>query len=85
MQPKIIGMRVLRQHLATITRAAERGQSFLVTVHKRAAFRIEPPKKQKRNKAIGQKLIDTFKDVMFHSGETDLSRQIDEIVYYDRR
>jgi antitoxin (DNA-binding transcriptional repressor) of toxin-antitoxin stability system len=85
MQPKTIGMRVLRQHLSKVRRAAEHGQSFLVTIHKKTVFRIEPTKKLKKDKKIGKRLFDEFKDLRFRSGDKNLSQKIDEIVYYDRR
>ena len=85
MQPKIIGMRELRHHLAKISHEAKRGQSFLVTIHNKAAFRIEPPKEQEPTKKIGKRLVDEFKHIQFRSGDKHLSEKIDEIVYYDRR
>ncbi|MBI4257097.1 type II toxin-antitoxin system Phd/YefM family antitoxin [Candidatus Uhrbacteria bacterium] len=85
MQSKTIGMRELRHQLARIARAVEQGQSFLVTIHNKTAFRIVPPKKHERDRKIGKRLVDEFKPLQFKSGNKHLSQKIDEIVYYDRR
>lgn len=85
MRPKIIGMRELRQHLTQVKQAAQRGQPFVVTVHQKVAFHIDPPKKKKRDENIGKRLVKDFQKLQFRSGEKNLSKRIDDIVYYDRR
>ena len=76
MQPKIIGVRELRTNLKKIENAVKKGAYFVVTHHKKPIFEIHAPKKK-----IGKSLLDEFKHIRFSSGDPDLSKKIDEIVY----
>ena len=78
-----IGVKEFRNDFKKIVRATKRGQSFVVTSHKEPLFRIEPPQKEKKRAA--KTLLEEFGDLQFHSGQKDLSKRIDEIVYADRR
>lgn len=74
---RIIGVRELARNMKSISRATKRGASFLVMRNAEPVFRIEPALEEKKGKY-------TLKDLMsirFDSGEKDLSKRIDEIVY----
>lgn len=88
MEPTIIGVKELRTNLPAIAKATKRGKRFLVMKHHQVLFRIEPSittaytdDKKLHKKPTGQTLIDTFKDVQFKSGDPNLSKKIDNIVY----
>ena len=74
-----IGVKKFRSDFKKIVRATKLGRSFVVTSHKEPIFRIEPPMKQK--KRAGKTLYDEFKDMQFSSGDPNLSKKIDKIVY----
>ena len=85
MQPKTIGLRELRQQLAHVRQAAQKGQRFVVMAHHEIVFRIEPPQQRMDKKSVGKRLLEDFKNYQFHSNDPLLSQKIDEIVYEDRR
>ncbi len=77
MEETVIGIKQLHKDLSKVTRAAEKGRTFIVMKHAKAVFRIEPIQKQSKKKY-------TFKDLMsirFDSDDKDLSKKIDHYVY----
>lgn len=76
MKTKTIGVREFRQNLTKIEHAISKGTSFVVTRHRKPIFEIRPPKK-----TMGQTLIEEFKPLQFSSGDPNLSKKIDDIVY----
>lgn len=74
---KTIGIRELSRDLKTVTWQAINGQSFVVMKNSEPVFRIEPVEEK-------QAKLYTLKDIkklQFHSGEGDLSQNIDKILY----
>ena len=76
MQTKTIGVKQLHQQLDKITRETRQGTSFVVLKHTTPLFRIEPI-----NPIQKKYTLDDFKKLQFHSGEKNLSKNIDKIVY----
>ena len=75
---KIIGVRELTRNMKTISRAAKRGTSFLVMRNTEPIFRIEPITDEKQT---GKYTLKDLIGIRFKSGEKDLSKRVDEIVY----
>lgn len=80
---KIIGVRELTRNMKTISRATKRGASFLVMRNTEPLFRIEPiaDEKKQENIPAGKYTLKDLMGIRFRSGEKDLSKRIDEIVY----
>ena len=75
MQTKTIGVKQLHQQLDKITRETRRGTSFVVLKHTIPLFRIEPIAPTKKHSWAD------IKKLQFNSGEKNLSKNIDKIVY----
>ena len=79
MNLQIIGIKQLYTGLKDITEQARRGQSFLVVKNSKPAFRIEPPDEQPQRKK--KYTLKDLEKITFRSGDPDLSKKVDEIVY----
>ena len=79
MATQTIGIKELHANFPKITRATQRGQSFLVLKHARPVFRIEPTNLHPVHKKKGD--LRNFLKIGFRSGEKHLSQRIDEILY----
>ncbi len=77
MQTKTIGIKELQQNLAKITKEASRGASFAVFKHTTFLCRIEPPATTPDKKYT----LADFKKIQFRSGDKNLSKNIDKILY----
>ena len=75
---KTIGVRELSRNIKAISRATKRGISFMVLRNSEPLFRIEPVAEEKRK---GKYTLKDLMSIRFNSGEKDLSKRIDEIVY----
>jgi len=74
---KIIGVRELVRSTKAVSRETRRGVSFIVMRNTKPLFRIEPIAKQRTGKYTLKDLL----SIRFKSGEKDLSKRVDEIVY----
>jgi len=77
MEAQIIGVKQLHKNLKQISEAAMSGESFLIVRNSKPVFRIEPVKKIMKKKYS----LDDFKKIQFKSGDKNLSKNIDKIVY----
>ena len=75
---KIIGVRELSRNLKAVSRATKRGTSFMVMRNSEPLFRIEPAIETTKK---GKYTLKDLMSIRFHSGEKDLSKRVDEIVY----
>lgn len=74
----IIGVRELSRDMKRISLAVKRGESFLVMRNTEPIFRIEPIVEKKNN---GKYTLKDLMSIRFKSGEKNLSKRVDEIVY----
>lgn len=77
MPEQTIGVKELHANLPKIARQVQRGVSFVVLKHTTPLFRIEPIKKDTKKTYS----LKDFEKLQFHSGEKNLSKKIDAIVY----
>ena len=77
MEPILIGINQLHKELTKVTRATQRGRSFLVMKHAKPMFRIEPATAPQAKK---YRLSDLLA-LQFHGDDKNLSKNIDKIVY----
>ncbi len=73
----IIGIKELQRSLKKVADAAGRGETFTVVRDSKPVFRIEPIAGRKTGKYRLKDLL----SIRFNSGEKDLSKRVDEIVY----
>ena len=73
----IIGIKELQRSLKKVADAAGRGETFTVVRDSKPVFRIEPVIARKGKKYTKEDLL----SIRFNSGEKDLSKRVDEIVY----
>ena len=73
----IIGIKELQGNLKRVADAAQRGETFTVVRDSKPVFRIEPVVARTGKKYTKKDLL----SIRFHSGEKNLSKRIDEIVY----
>ncbi len=74
---KVIGIREFVRNTKAISRQTRRGVSFIVMRNTEPLFRVEPLAVRRAGKYTLKDLI----GIRFKSGEKDLSKRIDEIVY----
>ena len=77
-RPKEIGIKELQLHMPTITAQAMRGKSFIIRKHGKPAFRIEPMRRKTDQKKYA---LDDIDGIAFVSGEKNLSRRVDAMVW----
>lgn len=73
----IIGIKELQGNLKRVADAAQRGETFTVVRDSKPVFRIEPITVRTGKKYTKKDLA----SLQFNSGEKDLSKRVDEIVY----
>lgn len=73
-----IGIKELHRNLKTIAEKTSQGEEFLVIRNSRPAFRIVPLQKTSTKRKYN---LRDFRQLQFRSGQKNLSRQIDQIVY----
>ena len=74
---KIIGVRELVRNTKAVSRETRKGVSFIVMRNTEPLFRIEPVVEGRGKKYSKKDLM----GIRFKSGERDLSKKIDNIVY----
>lgn len=77
MQDQIIGIKQLQTHLKQLTQQVQAGGSFVVVKNSKPVFRIEPIEGQRTMKYT----LADLKRIQFRSGQKNLSKSIDRIVY----
>lgn len=77
MEPIVIGIKQLHKELTKVTRATQKGKSFLVMKHAKPVFRIEPANAPQAKR---YRLADLLA-LQFHGDDKNLSKNIDKIVY----
>ncbi|MBI4599764.1 hypothetical protein HY732_02475 [Candidatus Uhrbacteria bacterium] len=77
MEPALIGVKHLQTRFKDVTRAAQKGQSFLVMKHTTPLFRIEPVTKKKEARYT----LDDLMTIRFTSRDRNLSKKIDDYLY----
>ncbi|OGC81969.1 MAG: hypothetical protein A2V81_03800 [Candidatus Abawacabacteria bacterium RBG_16_42_10] len=75
----IVGVRQLHKELKEIIDAVAKGREFTVVKNSTPVFRIVPV----RNRVTHKKFLDELAKIQFKSGDKDLSKKVDEIVYGD--
>jgi len=80
MRERIVGIRQLHRDLTKIMKAVSKGDEFVVMRNSKPVFRIMPLERHPTPRLFTLK---DLKKLQFHSGEKDLSKKIDEIVYGD--
>ena len=73
----IIGIKELQGNLKRVADAAQRGETFTVVRDSKPVFRIEPITGDKKGKYTLKDLL----SIRFNSGEKNLSKRVDEILY----
>lgn len=73
----IIGVKELYKNLHKVAAKTKKGQSFLVMKHMKPLFEINPV----HTTTTGQRLLGALKKMQIKSGDPDLSKKVDEIVY----
>ena len=73
----IIGIKELQGNLKRVADAAQRGETFTVVRDSKPVFRIEPIVGRKTGKYTLKDLL----SIRFNSGEKNLSKRIDKILY----
>lgn len=77
MQDQIIGIKQLQTHLKQLTQQVQAGGSFVVVKNSKPVFRIEPIEGQQ----VKRYTLADLKRIQFRSGQKNLSKSIDKIVY----
>lgn len=77
MEKRIVGIKELHKRLSEISDLVGRGYSFLVVKNSRPAFSIEPIREEIRRKYS----LKDFDKIRFKSGDKNLSKKIDRIIY----
>lgn len=77
MQDQIIGIKQLQTHLKQLTQQVQAGGSFVVVKNSKPVFRIEPIEGQR----VGRYTLTDLKRLQFRSGQKNLSKSVDRIVY----
>ena len=77
MIPTQIGIKQFHKDLSKITRAVMRGHSFLILKHATPVFNVTPASPPAPKKYTLQDLF----SIRFKSGDKNLSKKIDKIVY----
>lgn len=80
MEQIIIGVRELQRNLRKISNKALKGQAFVVVRNAKPLFKITPIAASRPKYTLKD-----FRRLEFDSGERNLSRRIDEIVYLGER
>lgn len=78
MEATIIGIKQLHQQLTEVTKAVNKGESFIVVKHSKPVFRITPLDGIRLEKKYTLK---DFEKLQTNLGDPELSSKIDEIVY----
>lgn len=73
----IIGVKELYKNMNKVAAKVKKGQSFLVMKHAEPLFRIEPAHVVHHGKFLLEKL----QKIQFKSNDSNLSRNIDKILY----
>ena len=76
--PEIIGVKQLYKNLGAISRRARKGESFVVMKHTTPLFRVVP---YEENVEKNLHTLADLTQLQFRSGEKNLGRKIDKIVY----
>jgi len=74
--PETIGVKELYSSLTKITRATNRGESFIVMKHAKPLFRIEPLLTHQK-----EYTFDDLKKLQFKGGGRHTSGNVDKFVY----
>jgi len=77
MEKRIIGIKELHKRLREVSDLVRQGYSFLVVKNSRPAFSIEPIREETMRKYS----LNDFDKIRFKSGDKNLSKKIDRIVY----
>ncbi len=77
MQEHIIGIKQLQTGLKQLTQQVQAGSSFIVVKNSKPVFRIEPIEGQRTKRYT----LADLKSLQFRSGQKDLSKSVDRIVY----
>lgn len=78
--PTIIGVKQLYKNLKRIARRTAKGESFIVVKRSKPVFKVVPYKPYKEPAERKYTLKDLMK-LQFKTGEKNLSKKVDEIVY----
>jgi len=78
---EIIGVKQLYKDIQKIAKRTAKGESFLVVSRSKPIFEINPHQQPKKQRGKKRTLLEEFEELQFNSGEKDLSKKIDKIVY----
>lgn len=73
----MIGVKHLQTRFAEVTRAVQKGESFIVMKHTQPLFRIEPVAKKEQPRYT----INDVMSIRFKSRDKNLSKKIDACLY----
>ena len=76
--PEIIGVKQLYRNLGVIAKRTRKGESFVVMKHTTPLFRVVPYEEDAESKPY---TLGDLMQLQFRSGEKNLSKKIDKIVY----
>jgi antitoxin (DNA-binding transcriptional repressor) of toxin-antitoxin stability system len=82
--PEIIGVKQLHKNMKEIAKRTANGESFIVVSRSKPIFQVVPHKIGQNERWGRGKRTYTLKDfekLQFSSGEKDLSKKIDKVVY----
>lgn len=74
---KVIGVRELVRNAKSVSRQTRKGVSFVVMRNREPLFRVEPVTERRGKKYTKKDLF----SLQFRSGDKNLSKRIDEILY----
>ncbi len=77
MNQKMIGVKHLQTRFSEVTRAVQKGESFIVMKHTQPLFRIEPVTKKEQPRYT----INDLMSIKFKSRDKNLSKKIDTYLY----
>lgn len=81
---KTINVRELQRNMKSIAEKVKQGESFIVLKNSEFIFQINPFNKgdlRVATKKDKQTLDTIFRDMQFSSGEKNLSKKIDQLIY----
>jgi len=73
----IIGIKQLQTQLKKLTQQVQAGNSFIVVKNSKPVFRIEPIEGQR----VKRYTLADLKKLQFRSGQKNLSKSIDSVIY----
>ncbi|MBU4332624.1 hypothetical protein KKD19_03080 [Patescibacteria group bacterium] len=76
-EAQIIGVKQLYTNLKKISQRTAKGESFIVVRRSQPLFRVIPYQKEESKKYT----LKDLEKLQFNSGDKDLSKKIDEVVY----